>query len=110
MTTRITVLVNSTLLPTTMSLAYTAINRRVQLSKVTFTSQGGSPAVTVHIVPSGGSIANSNRITFNKVLGVAEAWTAPELVGQVLEAGDSLWWQTSIASAITGRVSGVEFT
>ena len=77
------------------------------IDKFTATNESvGVAAISVNLVPNGGSAGASNLITKVKSLLPNEVYTFPELVGQVLAPGDSISTLSSTASAITIRASG----
>jgi hypothetical protein len=78
------------------------------IDKFTAYSEAGT-TLFVSLVPSGGSVAASN-MTVKKTLAALESYTFPELVGQILNAGDFISTLPGGASAVTIRVSGREIT
>lgn len=62
-------------------------------------------AVTLRIVPSGGT-SGPEHTQGVKQFAVNETYTWPEVVGQILAAGDKLTAVCTVASAVTIRVSG----
>ena len=83
---------------------------RMLLDKFTGTNTTGAAAtITVKIVTSGGAASAANTITSAKSIQPGEAYTFPELVGQVLQPGDFISTLAS-AVAITIRCSGREVT
>ena len=73
-------------------------------------SSGATQTLSVYVVPSGGSAGASNQITVTKSLAAGEVYTFPEIVGQVLGAGEFISTLASAASAIVIRASGREIT
>jgi hypothetical protein len=65
--------------------------------------------LAVNIVGSGGAAAASNLLV-NRTLSAGETYTFPELVGQVLNAGDFVSTLASAASSVVIRISGRETT
>lgn len=61
--------------------------------------------VTLRIVPAAGT-SGSQHQQASKVFNVADTYTWPEIVGQTLEAGDSIRAVCTVASAVTIRISG----
>lgn len=61
--------------------------------------------LTLRIVPAGGTAGASNTLAV-KALAAGEAYSFPELVGQVLMPGDKISELASAASAVVRRISG----
>ena len=81
------------------------------IDKFTATNISGSAAtISVNLVTTAGSAGNTNLLTKTKTLQPSEVYTFPELVGQVLSAGDFISTIAGTASAINIRVSGREVT
>lgn len=90
---------------------YTANGVTTIIDKFTATNYSATAAtISVNLVTLGDSPTNSNLITKTKTLQPAEVYTFPELVGQVLNAGDFISTLAGTASAINIRVSGREVT
>jgi hypothetical protein len=99
--------------PNTETTVYTApAGTRTILDKITATNtSGGNITVTWKIIPSGGTPAASNAVTYQKTVATGgPAETFPEMVGQVLNAGDFLSVLASAATGLTIRGSGREMT
>lgn len=83
----------------------TAIIDKISFLNTTSTNQ----MVNIHIAPAGEAFSTSNRLVFQHTLGQYEAWTAPEITGHVLEAGDffGVFITSSVGgSHVTLRISG----
>lgn len=90
---------------------YTATGVTTIIDKFTATNYSAAAAtISVNLVASAGSAGNTNIITKTKALQPAEVYTFPEIVGQVLNAGDFISTIAGTASAINMRVSGREIT
>jgi len=90
---------------------YTATNVTTIIDKFTATNYSATAAtISVNLVTLAGSAGDSNLITKTKTLQPSEVYTFPELVGQVLNAGDFISTIAGTASAINMRVSGREVT
>ncbi len=61
--------------------------------------------ITLRIVPAAGTPGNQHQQA-SKVFNIADTYTWPEIVGQTLEAGDSIRAVCTVASAVTIRISG----
>lgn len=73
---------------------------------------GYSPAggtLTVNVVVSAGTAGASNLLV-SKTLAAGESYTFPEIVGQILNAGDFVSTDTPAASTVVIRISGREIT
>lgn len=81
---------------------------RTIIDKFTGTNTTGLAAtLTVKLIPSGGAASVSNTI-ISKTLQAGEAYTFPEIVGHVLNPGDSISTIAGTAGALTIRSSGRE--
>lgn len=88
---------------------YTAgTNTKTIIDKFTGYSPAGG-TLTVKCVPSGGAAGASN-IKVVKTLAANETYTFPELVGQILNAGDFVSTLPGGASTVVIRISGREIT
>ena len=86
---------------------YTASNVTTIIDKFTATNYSGSAAtLSINLVTTAGAAGNSNLITKTKTLQAGEVYTFPEIVGQVLNAGDFISTIAGTASAINIRASG----
>lgn len=81
--------------------------RRVIIDKFSASNQnGGAQTITVYLVPSGGSVANSNKIVSSFSLAAGESKELTELKNQILNTGDFVSVEASVGSAIVIRMSG----
>jgi hypothetical protein len=111
MTVTVKVLVPAKYAENSQTTQYTATGVTAIIDKFTATNISGSAAtISVNLVTTAGSAGNTNLITKTKTLQPAEVYTFPELVGQVLSAGDFISTLAGTASAINIRVSGREVT
>jgi hypothetical protein len=111
MTVTVRVLVPAKYAENTQTTQYTATGVTTIIDKFTATNISASAAtVSVNLVTTAGTAGNTNLITKTKTLQPAEVYTFPELVGQVLMAGDFISTIAGTASAINIRVSGREVT
>jgi hypothetical protein len=89
---------------------YTATNVRTQITKATVTNTtGGAVTYAVNLVPSGDTAAAANLI-LSRTIAANFTYTCPELVGQVLNAGDFISTLAGAATSLTIRFSGSETT
>lgn len=83
---------------------------RVIIDKfVAYNANAASQTLTVYLVASGGT-ASGEEIQVVKALASGETYTFPELVGQVMNAGDFVATNASAATSINIRMSGREIT
>lgn len=88
---------------------YTAVGVRSIIDKATVTNTSSSNvALSVNVVTLGGTAGNNNLIIKTKTILPGETYTCPELVGQVLGAGDFISTLAGAATSLTMRVSGRE--
>ena len=105
------VLVPAKTVESSQTTQYTATGVTAIIDKFTATNYSASAAtISVNLVTVAGSAGNTNLITKTKTLQASEVYTFPELVGQVLGAGDFISTIADTASAINMRVSGREVT
>lgn len=74
-----------------------------------YNGTAGAVTITVNLVPSG-STAGASNVKVMKSLATGETYTFPEMVGQILNAGDFISTLAGAASSIVIRVSGRENT
>ena len=111
MTVTVKVLVPAKTVENTQTTQYTATGVTTIIDKFTATNYSVAAAtISVNLVTVSGSAGNQNLITKTKTLQPSEVYTFPELVGQVLSAGDFISTIAGTASAINMRVSGREVT
>lgn len=111
MTVTVKVLVPAKYAENSQTTQYTATGVTTIIDKFTATNISGSAAtISVNLVTTAGSAGDTNLITKTKTLQPSEVYTFPELVGQVLSAGDFISTIAGTASAINIRVSGREVT
>ncbi len=67
-------------------------------------------SLTVHKVPSGGSSGDTNLVMNGQPIGPKESYPCPELVGQLLTAGDSIKMTAGTSDQISVALSVVEVT
>lgn len=109
MTVVVKTLVPSKIAEATQTTQYTANRVSAIIDKFTATNYSATAAtLSVNIVNASSSAGNSNLIVKTKTLQPSETYTFPELVGQVLTAGDFISTLAGTASAINIRVSGRE--
>jgi len=87
----------------------TSPKKRTSLEVFTVCNTTGTAAtLTVFLVPSGGAADATARLVDARSVAANSTERLLDLVGQVLESGDSLRVQAGTANALTIRVSGRE--
>ena len=93
----------------TQTTQYTATGIKAIIDKFTATNtSAANVTMSVNLVNSAGAAGNSNLIVKTRTIAPGETYGCPELIGQVLEAGQFISTIASSASAITIRCSGRE--
>ena len=111
MTVTLKVLVPAKYAEATQTTQYTSTGVTTIIDKFTATNISASAAtISVNLVTVADTAGNTNLITKTKSLQAAEVYTFPELVGQVLGAGDFISTIAGTGSAINIRVSGRQVT
>ena len=79
------------------------------IDKFTITNgTAGAVTLSVNIVASGGAAGAANLVVSAKSVAAGETYTCPELVGQILNAGDFISTIASAATSLVIRISGRE--
>ena len=95
----------------TQTTQYTAVNAKCVIDKFTVTNTSAANAtISVNLVASGGTPGDNNLVTKARAIVPGETWSAPELVGQVLESGGYISTIASAAATLTISASGREIT
>ena len=111
MTVTAKVLVPAKIVEATQQTQYTANNVTTIIDKFTATNYSATAAtISVNLVTRTGTAGDLNLITKTKTLQPSETYTFPELVGQILMAGDFISTIAGTATSINMRVSGREIT
>lgn len=109
MTVTVKVLVPAKTAESSQTTQYTATNVTTIIDKFTATNYSATAAtLSVNLVTSGDTAGNQNLITKTKTLAASEAYTFPEIVGQVLMASGFISTIAGTSSAINIRASGRE--
>lgn len=74
-----------------------------------YNGTAGAVALTVSMIASGGA-ASADEIIASKAIAAGETYTFPEVVGQVMNAGDFISTLAGAATSIVIRISGREVT
>lgn len=90
---------------------YTADGVKAIIDKFTITNTSAANAsISVNLVNFGTTAAADNLVIDDRTLVPDETYTCPELVGQILEAGQFISTLASAATSLTIRCSGREIT
>jgi len=90
---------------------YTADAVKAIIDKFTVTNTSvANVIISVNLVETGGSASASNLVIDARTIAPDETYTCPELVGQVLDAGNLISTLASAATSLTIRCSGREIT
>ena len=104
-------LIQSQQLAATTTTYYTAVNVRTIIDKFTLVNTtAGALTVTVDAVDSGGTAGATERLISARSIAAGETYTCPEIVGHILNPGDSIQASASAATSITVRASGREIS
>jgi hypothetical protein len=105
------VLVPSKIAEASQTTQYTSTGVTTIIDKFTATNYDSATyTLSVNLVTSGGSASNTNLIVKTKSLQPGETYTFPEIVGQVLGAGDFVSTIASSGTSINIRASGRTIT
>ena len=111
MTVTVKVLIPAKIAEATQETQYTANGVTTIIDKFTATNYSASAAtISVNLVTVSGTAGDANLVTKAKTLQPSEVYTFPEIVGQVLRAGDFISTIAGTATAINMRASGREVT
>lgn len=88
---------------------YTATNVRTIIDKFTLTNtSAGAVTATIDIVDSGGTAGATERLISARSIAAGETYTCPEMVGHIMNSGDTIQGLASAATSLTIRASGRE--
>lgn len=87
---------------------YSPSGARTIIDKFTATNNGTSPVeFSLFLVPNGQSVGNAqHRLLNRREIEPKACYTCPEIVGHVMESGDSIVTLASVGGSITIRASG----
>jgi hypothetical protein len=90
---------------------YTATNVKAIVDKCTVCNTTvGAVTLTIDIVDSGDTAGVTERVISARSIAAGETYNCPEMVGQILESGDTIEGLASAATSLTIRISGREIT
>ena len=104
-------LINAQITGALAAITYTApvgTRTRITAAAIVNTEAATPYTVDVHKIPSGASGTAANKIINTRTIQAKETYPCPELIGQVLEAGDKLDAVASTTLKLNFIVSGVE--
>lgn len=82
---------------------------KAQIQALTLTNTSGSPATaTIHLVTSGGSATEANRVLSAKAVAAGDSYKVIEAIGHWLEPGGAIWAKASAGTSISLVASGIE--
>jgi len=87
----------------------TRVTARIDAFTVTNTDTAAH-SLTVHIVPSGGSAAASNRVIDAKSIHPKETYTCPEMIGKIIPSGSFIQALDDAGSVMSINAAGIEIT
>lgn len=104
-------LVAGSQLTTSAATYYTAPSgTKTRIDSCALTNTSGSPVTaTLHLIASGGSASDSNKVLSARSLAAGETYVPPGAIGQWLEAGGFIQALAGSATSITLIASGVEY-
>jgi hypothetical protein len=109
MTVQVKTLVPSKQAESAQTTQYTAVNCTTIIDKATITNTtAGNVTFSANVVTSAGAAGAANLVVNLRSIAPKETYSLPELVGQVLLAGDFLSTIAGAATSLTLRVSGRE--
>jgi hypothetical protein len=95
----------------TQTTQYEAVNCKTAIDKFTVTNTGlVNTTFSVNLVPTPDPVGASNLVLKSRAIAPGEAYTCPELVGQVLESGGVISTLAGSAVVLTISASGREIT
>jgi hypothetical protein len=86
----------------------TGLKSRIVAASIVNTEAATSYTCNVYKIPSGDSAGAANKIINTRTIQGGETYPCPELIGQILEAGDKLDADASITLKLNFIVSVVE--
>lgn len=102
-------LFEGTALTTTPVALYTSpANTKTSIQSANVVNTGNTALLTVYIVPSGGSANAASCAIASYSMATGATYQCPELINQVLEAGDAITAQTSAGTTLDMRASGAQ--
>jgi hypothetical protein len=91
------------------ALATTGNTLQVLAFTLTNTS-GATRTVNLYRVAGGGAANAANQVVSGRTIATGNSYNVVELIGQVLEPGDSIWGDADAATSVSVAASGVVYT
>ncbi len=89
----------------------TGVTIKTRIDKVTLCNPTGTArTVTIYIIPVGQAAGDAYTLTKAYAIPGNTTWNCPDLVGQIMAAGDFLQALASANTAITMMISGTEIS
>ena len=104
-------MINAQITGALAALTYTAptgTRTRITAASIINTEAATPYTVDVHKIPTGDSGTAANKIINTRTIQGGETYPCPELIGQILEAGDKLDAVASTTLKLNFIVSGIE--
>lgn len=91
---------------------YTSTNIRTRVDKMSFTNvdTANPHTVTVYLVPNGGSPGVTNIITDARSIAAKQTWNSPDMVGQILNPGDTIQALADASAQVVVSAAGVQIS
>lgn len=104
-------LINAQIIDTVGTITYTpdtGVRCKITAASICNTDVASTYTVNVYKVPKGDAAGTANKIINTRTMQVGETYPCPELIGQILESGDSLDADASTTLKLNFIVSGIE--
>lgn len=106
-------IIDAVILNTSATQIYLVTNNllRTKVDAVVFNNYGSANAkITVHIVSSGSSTSDENILIKEREIRAGESYLAPELNGQGIESGGTIWAFSDTAASVSCTATGTEYS
>jgi hypothetical protein len=95
---------------TSVTTQYTVTTEQAVIGQMSATNvSAGNAALTVYLVPAGGSASLGNMIIPARIIAPGEVYNCPEIAGAVIRAGEAIATTSSASGALVIRASGYEY-
>ena len=105
-----TVLCHAKSMESTQTTQFTATSATVVTKCVVTNTSSAAVTFSLNIVPSGGSVATSNKVIASYSIAAGASYQCPEVVGHTLAKGTVISTIAGTASVLTLRISGNVYT
>ena len=106
-------IIDGAILGTSLSSIYTVTSNldRTKIDSIAFTNYGSANVlINVHIVSTGSTAAESNKLIKDKEIRAGETYLAPELNGQGIEEGGTVQALSDTATSVTCTATGTLYS